>query len=343
MAFTKFTDEQINAAKNMSTVDVIHQYTGYDFKRMGREWKCKEHDSLVVFADGKGWVWYSQDIKGASAIDWLTKVERMSFPEAMQALIGGSVPSISQLDITSSPQQPKELILPPKATTRYTNVYMYLTEHRGIAPEIVKQCFKDDIIYQDDHNNCVFIGYDENKQPKYASKRGTYTFPGAKTYKRDCQGSDKTYGFVMQGSVASHVYVFEAPIDALSHATLTLEKSKGLGREDYLTSWRKHTRIALGGVSDAALKRYLDAHKDVKEISFCLDNDEAGIKAAASHKAKYEQLGYTVNVYTVPNSMGKDYNEFLCLYRESKKQLENTRSATANQQYADKKTYSRKR
>ena len=59
---TRLSDEQIQAARDMSTCEVISAITGFSFERAGSEWKCKEHNSLRVFKDGKGWIWYSQNI-----------------------------------------------------------------------------------------------------------------------------------------------------------------------------------------------------------------------------------------------------------------------------------------
>ena len=334
MSFKKFSEGQIERAKEMSTIDVISHFSGFDFKRSGREWKCTEHDSLVVYADGRGWCWYSQNLKGTSALDWLVKVENMKFPEAVSALIGEQAKEMnaSQIKFASKPPEEKKLILPNRVAGAYKNVYMYLTEVRKIDPSIVTECFKDKLIYQDEKKNCVFVGYDEQHIPKYASRRGTYSVEGAAPFKGDCTGSDKSYGFLMEGSIKTHIYVFESPIDALSHATLTLEKAKGLSRSDYKTSWKKHTRLSLGGVSDRALRRYITTHPELKEISFCLDNDEAGKKAATQYKATYEQLGYKVNVYTVPPTTGKDYNEFLCKFKETIK------SKTLRQPFIEDKT-----
>lgn len=333
----KLTDQEINDAKEISTIDIISETHGFTFKKESSCWKCKEHDSLVIFSNGKGWKWFSQDIGGKNAIDWLVKIEGEDFRDAVLHLIGKS----NTRDYTPTKkykkseeikiEPPKELTLPEAIKEKYTNVYMYLTATRKIASEVVVDCFKKKIVYQDTRNNVVFVGYDENGVPKYASKRGTYTPKDGKAYKRDCVGSDKSYGFLMQGTLAHQVYVFEAPIDALSHATLTLEKSKGMGLADYKESWKKYTRLALGGVSDVALERYIKTNPDLKEISFCLDNDEAGQKNANQYKEKYEKLGYKVNIYAVPQGYGKDYNEFLCGYIEFKnKKLNRTAKETVH-------------
>ena len=69
--YVRFLPEVIEKAKARSTLDVITHYSGFRFQKQGGEWRGVEHDSLVVYSDGRGWCWYSRNVKGASAIDWL--------------------------------------------------------------------------------------------------------------------------------------------------------------------------------------------------------------------------------------------------------------------------------
>ena len=318
---TRIPREDIEAARNMNTKDVISSRTGWTFERAGSEWHCKEHDSLVVFRDEKGWTWYSRGLKGASALDFLINAENIEFQEAVTQLSGGGYSAFRQERNTSSPPPPKQLVLPsaakkPNGENNYSNVFAYLNKTRGIERGVIEWCIHQRILYQDEHNNCVFIGRNSNGEPKFACKRGTITFGDKPAYKRDCLGSSKSYGFVMQGTVDNHLFVFEAAIDAMSHASLSILKSQGAGRKDYENLWKRHTRLALGGVSDAALYRYLAEHPKIKEISFCLDGDEAGRTAAAELSRKYTENGYLTHVYTLPEKYGKDYNEFLLTFRK---------------------------
>ena len=71
----------------------------------------------------------------------------------------------------------------------------------------------------------------------------------------------------------------------------------------------------MGGVSDLALKKFLENFPNVHTINLCLDNDEAGRKACEDIIKMLEELGkannkvYKVNV--LPAKLGKDYNEML--------------------------------
>ena len=102
------------------------------------------------------------------------------------------------------------------------------------------------------------------------------------------------------------LYVFEAPIDLLSHATMANHITKNPD------AWKAHSRISLAGTSDVALEHYLKSHPEVKEIHFVLDNDKAGRVAVAKYVPKYESLGYkVVNHELKTKDMNKELEAYL--------------------------------
>ena len=135
---TRFSDEQIRDARNMSSCEVISSVTGFSFEKCGSEWKCKEHDSLRVFKDGKGWTWYSQNISGANCIDFLMKSEGYSWQQAITSLTQGKY---TQSDYAfrndEQPQKPKEIKLPERTEGKYSRVYAYLMKKRCIDLEVI--------------------------------------------------------------------------------------------------------------------------------------------------------------------------------------------------------------
>jgi len=82
--------------------------------------------------------------------------------------------------------------------------------------------------------------------------------------------------------ISNLVYVFESPIDAMSHATLF--KLNDL-------DWRKDFRLSLGGVSGKALEKFLSCNPQITRISLCLDNDEAGLNYSKKHAEEYRAKG----------------------------------------------------
>lgn len=105
-----------------------------------------------------------------------------------------------------------------------------------------------------------------------------------------------TYGY------PNRLYVFESPIDCLSHGSLMNL------REQNPYAYLDEARLSLGGVSGKALGCYLKRFTSIKEIVFCLDNDDAGRSAAEKLAREYGGKGYAVRI-ELPTH--KDYNEML--------------------------------
>ena len=101
---------------------------------------------------------------------------------------------------------------------------------------------------------------------------------------------------------SDQLYVFESPIDAMSHASL---ENAFKGDKD---AWMSRNRLSLAGTSDAALPFFLNQHKAVKELVFCLDNDSPGRVATNVMQRFYTNKGYYSRV-ELP--VGKDYTEDL--------------------------------
>ena len=91
------------------------------------------------------------------------------------------------------------------------------------------------------------------------------------------------------------MFVFEAPIDLLSFLCL------------FKKEWQKQSYLALGGVGEKALLRFLSDRPNIKTVYLCLDNDNAG-NDACSRLAELVPEGLTVH-RLVP--LYKDWNEVL--------------------------------
>ena len=87
----------------------------------------------------------------------------------------------------------------------------------------------------------------------------------------------------------------------MSHCTIT---DIFYGRGTY----KQQTRLSLCGISDTALKAFLEIHKEVKILNFRLDNDETGYETVDKYIEKYQKLGYEVHAVF---SKEKDINEDL--------------------------------
>ena len=199
--YVHYSDSQLDAVRNTDMIDFLSRKEGFVFKQTGRYFKCTEHNSLVVYPDRKMWVWNSQRLNGLNCIDWLMKVDGYSFQEAAEQLIqldSDISTSFRKSDVLPvRNKEPPVLTLPPKKDGRYSNVYMYLTKTRCIEHDIVMYCFKQHLIYQDERNNAVFLGYDENNNVKFAELRGTASYydNSDRKFRGNPGGIDPYYGF----------------------------------------------------------------------------------------------------------------------------------------------------
>ncbi|GHU51880.1 hypothetical protein AGMMS49975_06580 [Clostridia bacterium] len=308
-----YDKELLDKLKQTDILDFLSEHCGYSFKQKGRDFSCEHHDSLVIKEDKKRWFWNSKQVGGANALDYLMKIEGANFTEAatVVAKFNNETPQIkSGKSVQKSASKVAEtahgtLVLPEHTNAKYSRLFAYLCQTRGIDKGIVADLIKQDKLYQDKKGNAVFVGFDENNEAKFACVRGTST---DKRFRGDCAGSDKRYAFTLNGTNSEKLYVFESPIDALSHATLANIKS---GDKD---AWKEHSRLTLDGTSAVALEHYLSKNPQVKELVFCLDNDEAGRTALANFKEMYGD-NYKLTRMSFPETC-KDVNDFLLKKKE---------------------------
>ena len=275
-----YTQEQIDRANQVSLEQFLRSQ-GEELVKSGREYRWKNHDSLTV--KGNKWFRHSQS-KGGYPIDFVMEFYNKTFPEAMQMLIGEEA-----IEITAESTPKIEFRLPPRCESN-ERIIKYLTEERKLPKDLVEEFIASGMIYEDaKHHNVVFVGKDINGIPRYAHCRGT-----ADKFRMDVVGSDKSFGFCYRGK-GKELFVFEAPIDLLSHIAL------------YPAGWREHSYLSLGGVSPKALEHFLSERKDIEGIYIATDNDEAGNNAA---EKLAELIPQEISVYRfLPNA--KDWNEEL--------------------------------
>ena len=296
--------EVITEAKRMDLLTYLREYEpGELVKFSSNTYTTRTHDSLKI-SNGK-WMWWSRGIGGKSALDYLIKVRGMDFVEAVQTIMGnGSVSFPTYENIKSYEEQP--LLLPEKSPT--TDVVFDYLFGRGIDYEIINHCLEQELIIESlPYHNAVFIGYDENKEPKYAAYRAT----NQSRIMGDCTGSKKQYSFRLTAENTGEVHLFECAIDLLSYATLMKLEGK---------DWRQFNLVSLAGVYSpkqkiedskvpVTLGRLLEKDKTIRRIVLHLDNDIAGRKAT---KALQTILSDKYEVVDDPPQYGKDVNDFLC-------------------------------
>ncbi len=287
--------EDIQRAREMDLLTYLTYYEPGNLKHVsGNVFSTVEHDSLII-NNGK-WCWFSRQIGGKSALDYLIKVKGIPFRDAVERIIGNIT---EPLPVVKQPEIPPKEFVMPELSSDTTRVSTYLAS-RGIDPEITKWCIDHNLIFETaKYGNVVFVGYDKQGNPKHGSMRSTTT-----PYKGDVKGSDKRFAFrLIRAEHPRKVHVFEAVPDLLSYATCV--KLRG-------GNWRKETYLSLAGIGGSslpkALEQFLKDYPDISHIYLHLDNDEPGRNAAKTIKGL---LNGKYVVKDQPPPSGKDYNEYL--------------------------------
>ncbi len=290
MDYVYFTDEQKQRANSVDLVDFLERQ-GEKLVRSGHEWRWKRYDSVTI--RGNEWFRHSRK-EGGHAIDFVQEFYDMSFPEAVQWLLGGEGGVEWNQTDKSAPAPKKEFVLPEQNPYMH-RVFAYLLKQRFIDREVLSRFAHEKLIYEDkQYHNAVFVGLDENGIARHAHKRGTYT--QGEPYKGNVEGSDPRYSFHWTGK-SDRLYVFEAPVDLLSFLTL------------HPRNWMNHSYVTLDGVSEHALLRQLELHPNLQKVILCLDHDEAGIEADGRLLDILAGKGYTDTA--ILQSTWKDWNEDL--------------------------------
>ena len=313
-----FTEEQMQQIYNTNLIDFAVRH-GFEIEKGDRNTVHVKHSGgLYLFKHGRGYICFSKEGSKGNIVDFVQEYMGASdFKSAAEMILNCRAYEQTEHYIPPVEKKPRgELVLPPRDRS-FDRTIAYLTRTRGIEKEIVYAMMEQGRVYGArtekggySFHNCAFVGYDEGGKPRYCALRA----PSADShFRQDVENSDKTYGFIMEGR-SNRVYEFEAPIDAMSHATLC--KLNGI-------DWRKDHRVSERCLSDKALARYLKLHPEVTEIVFCYDNDIDGKLAdgtphnhgqaqAEISAEKFTKLGYLCFIQT-PRT--KDFNKDLTTFR----------------------------
>lgn len=291
----------------------------------GNEYCTRTHDSLKI-SNGK-WFWWSRGIGGASALDYLVKVQGVDFLTAVESIMGKAV----EIPSVFLPEKKKtyDRLYVPRHTFSCNQAKKYLLA-RGIDEAIIDDCIRQKMIAENTENGAVlFFGYDEKGTLKHCCSRATDGSSG----KKDMAGSDKRYAFRLATNAENHtVRVFESAIDLLSYATMLKDIGKDYGTENLISLsgiYLPKKRIEDSTIP-LPLEHYLATHPNTKRICLYLDNDFAGQRGA---EALQIILGRQYEVRYLPPPVGKDYNDYLM----TKKQIQIERKRKETYEISDQK------
>ena len=115
--------DQIAAAREMDLLTYLRRFEPEELVHIGGDtYAIRTHDSLKI-SNGK-WCWWSRNIGGTNALDYLTTVEGISFFDAVQRILG-EPPHVPPKSEPTAPLPKTEFTLPPKHADN-RRVFAYL-------------------------------------------------------------------------------------------------------------------------------------------------------------------------------------------------------------------------
>lgn len=286
--FIYFTPEQRRQA-NETDLPSFLRARGEKLLLSGREYRLAGDHSITV----RGSKWFDHSSrKGGRAISFVQTYYDKSYPDAVSMLLRQAPKVVPTLE-KHKPTVPKPFAL-PEASSSMRRMYAYLMRQRQICREVISEFVREKLLYEDVHHNCVFVGVDESGKARHAHLRSTNS--EGRVFRMNVEGSETKHSFHKNGTDKS-LYVFEAPIDLMSHMTL------------YPHGWLEHSYVACCGISIQPVLEQLRLNPKIDMVYLCLDNDEAGEEACERMADTLTEMGLDVERL---HPKGRDWNEDLC-------------------------------
>lgn len=299
--YVKLSQDEIRRAQHSDIVEFLRNQ-GEKVIKVGRFYTWDKHDSVRI--QGYKWFQNSTDEHGA-AVAFVQHFYNVHFVVAVKMLLRDNLTLPEILPVSRKGDEPVPFSLPPKNDNN-RRVVAYLMKTRKIHIDVLQHFIENQLIYEDENHNAVFVGLDSKQYPVYAFKRGTNTFVD-KPYKQLAAGSNVCYPFRQVGK-SNRLYVMEAAIDVLSYICLHRD-----------VDWTKENYLSLGGLHDRGLVQFLKNHGNINEIIFCTDNDIDSKNTdgtPCNHGQDFAQLQckkYSNKYITrIQKPKGKDWNDDLC-------------------------------
>lgn len=251
----KIPESDMKRIRELDLLTYFKNYEPHDLVRNGHvDYTTKSHTSLHM-SHGL-WMHWSSGIGGKTALDFLIKIEKMSFRDAAMH-IKDLIDSKKPVQHKQRERQTKKLRLPYPAEND-DDAIAYLINERCIDKNIVEYCHEQRLFYQESKEHCiVFVGYDEHHYPHFACKRSLDN-----DMKKDVWGSDKSYGFSLVNDSNTSLHVFESAIDLLSYMTLLRADHRNYKTENYLAISGASTLVKDKNLEEStipiALKSFLE-------------------------------------------------------------------------------------
>ncbi|MCM3408148.1 DUF3991 domain-containing protein [Staphylococcus epidermidis] len=307
---TKSMKDKIKIAEEKSILEVA-SFAGQTFDRAGSFYKGVEHDSLMIKPNDNAFFWNSRrgeknwsgsPIQFIQNPDLAGELYREDFKDAVELLNSDDFGNSDNIKIEkTTPDFKYDENNYVKRIDGFKS-YNYLVEERKINTQLVDDLQDQNLIKQDHHNNVAFLWKDAEDNVVGQDLRGTSEKPFKKI---ETNHGNFGFNFTPSKTEPDNLLIFEAPIDAMSYASLHPEEKNAYASMSGLKEKNVYHQV------HHFVKKY---EKEPDNIYLCVDNDEPGKEFVSrmTQDVKF-QFKSQKDVVFQPNfpNKGKDWNDYL--------------------------------
>lgn len=294
-------NQQVQYARARDILDVANEL-GMELVPSGRDYRWKDHDSMVLSPDTNLWKWFREN-KGGDVISLVETISDVDFNQAIHFLNEGSFKEFTAIERV---EEPFHYYLKPYEQP-FKEARDYLRNQRGLSDETIDFFYSQGVLAQANAKLngsiepvLVFKSLDANGEVIGANLQGIYEdrekWPDRGYAKRILRNSDGMTGLHIDIGQPKKLIFGESPIDLMSYYELHKEELKdvrlvsmdGLKESvigNHLTILQSETsgrpirwsREEIAKSLDVAIDRgYFSDGKNQDLITLAVDNDEAG-------------------------------------------------------------------
>lgn len=347
----KSRKERREVARSRAILDVANELH-MELFRSGRDYRWKEHDSLVITPDKNVWNWFSRHL-GGDVISLVETIKEVNFNQAVDFLNDGDFKTFQKVERS---EEPFNYYLKPYEQP-FNEARIYLREERGLSDDTIDFFLEKGVLAQANakvHGSIepviVFKSLTQEGEIIGAQLQGIEAnwekWPERGYAKKIVNNSDGMTGLHVDIGQPKRLIFTESSIDLMSYYELHKDslqdvrlvsmdgvKESIVGRHlveletELAGRPLRWSREELSRSLTTAIERgYFAEGKNADKITLAVDNDAGGRNFITSLQAKGVDL--TVDIPDLPDGQEKaDWNSYLQQKKqptiESEQQWEN--------------------
>lgn len=338
---TESRRERIKVARSRVILDVANELN-MELFRSGRDYRWKEHDSLVITPDNNLWQWFSRHV-GGDVISLVETIKEVDFNQAVDFLNDGDFKTFQRVERR---EEPFSYYLKPYEQP-FNEARTYLKQQRKLSDETIDFFLDQGVMAQANakvHGSIepviVFKSLTQEGEIIGAQLQGIEAnwekWPERSYAKKIVNNSDGMTGLHVDMGQPNRLIFTESSIDLMSYYELHKDslqdvrlvsmdglKESIVGRhlvelEAELSGrplrWSKEELSR--GLATAIDKGYFTESKNADMITLAVDNDTGGRNFISSLQDKGVSL--TVDIPDLPDGQEKaDWNSYLQQKKQS--------------------------